>query len=53
MKTLTLHQTGKPAIPYPNGITRRQSFHKLLDILLVCVSGIGITAMLSFLLTIC
>lgn len=53
MKTITVRQTGKPAIPYPNGLTRRQSFNKVLDVLLVCVSGIGITAMLSFLLTVC
>ena len=52
MKTMTVsRQIYKPAIPYPNAATRRQVFHKWLDTLLVTASGIGITVMLAFLLT--
>ena len=51
MKTMTLTKTNHPVIPYPNALTRRQAFHKWLDTLLVGASGIGITAILAFLLT--
>ena len=37
-------------IPYPNAATRRQLFHKFLDFLLMTASGIGIGAMLLFIL---
>ena len=53
MKAMTVsHQNFKPAIPYPNAATRRQVFHKVLDTVLITASGIAITVMLTFLLTI-
>ena len=53
MKVMTVsHQNFKPAIPYPNAATRRQVFHKVLDTVLITASGIAITVMLTFLLTI-
>ncbi len=39
-----------PVVPFPNAISRRQFFHKLLDTALVAVSGIGIAVMVIFLL---
>ena len=51
MKTITVSKSNYPVIPYPNALTRRQVFHKRLDTLLIAASGIGITAMLAFLLT--
>ena len=40
----------RPVVPYPNAVSRRAFFHKLLDTALVAVSGIGITVLLVFLL---
>lgn len=52
MKTMTVSKPNyHPVIPFPNAITRRQAFHKWLDTLLVAASGVGITVMLAFLLT--
>lgn len=55
MKT-AIHATqnfmSRPVVPYPNAVSRRAFFHKILDALLVAVSGIGITVMLVFLLMI-
>ena len=56
MKTMTIsntNRTAKPTVAYPNGLTRRQSFHKLLDVVLIAASGVGISAMLAFVLTVC
>ena len=39
-----------PAVPYPNVITRREAIHKLLDFLIKAASGIGIGAILLFIL---
>jgi len=53
MKTMTAAQPGfmsRPAFPYPNAISRRQFFRRLLDFLLICASGVGIVVMLAFLL---
>lgn len=38
--------------PYPNAITPRQMFHKVLDILLVTASGAGIAAIVMLWLVI-
>lgn len=35
-------------IRYPNAATRRQVFHKALDLLIMVASGIGIGAMVLF-----
>ena len=40
----------RPVVPYPNAVSRRAFFRKILDTALVAVSGIGITVMLVFLL---
>lgn len=40
----------RPVVPYPNAVSRRAFLHRILDALLVAVSGIGITVMLVFLL---
>lgn len=40
----------REAIPYPNGVTRRQMAHKLADFLLLTATGVGIAAILLFLL---
>lgn len=51
MKTMTISKTNHPnVIPFPNALSRRQAFCKLLDTLVVTVSGVGISAMLAFLL---
>lgn len=36
--------------PYPNAATPRQVVHKILDLLLMAASGMGLAAMLLFLL---
>lgn len=52
MKTMTVsQQNSKHALPYPNAATRQQVFQKILDNMLITASGIGITVMLTFLLT--
>jgi hypothetical protein len=38
--------------PYPNAITPRQMFHRVLDILLVAASGAGIAAIVMLWLVI-
>ena len=40
----------RPVVPYPNAVSRREFFHKILDTVLIAASGIGITVMLVFLL---
>lgn len=53
MKTVTAVQRSfwsRPVVPFPNAISRRQFFHKLLDTALVAASGVGIVVMLVFLL---
>ena len=42
--------TFKNPIPFPNAMTRRQLFHKLLDGLVVAASGMGLAASLLLLL---
>lgn len=42
----------RPVVPYPNAVSRRAFFHKILDTILVAASGIGIAVMLVFLLMI-
>lgn len=42
--------TVKNPIPFPNAMTRRQLFHKLLDSLVVAASGMGLAASLMLLL---
>lgn len=47
MKTAAVY---RQTIPFPNAATRRQVLSKLLDILLIAASGVGIAAMLLFVL---
>lgn len=51
MKTAAAYRPAE-IIPYPNAITRRQFFNKILDGILVGACGMGIAAMLLFILTI-
>jgi len=44
------HYANRPA--YPNAITRSEIIHKVLDLLLVTASGMGIAAMLLLCITI-
>ena len=44
MKTAVCKSTYRPSIPYPNAATRRELLHKVLDTVLVAVSGMGIAA---------
>lgn len=39
-----------PALPYPNAATRRQVCQKVLDFLIMAASGVGVGAMLLFIL---
>lgn len=48
MKTATATYNSRVQVPYPNAITKRQILHKVLDILLITASGMGIAAMLMF-----
>ncbi len=50
MKTaeLKLYIRPKTQLPCPNTTAKRQVLHKLLDILLLTASGMGIAAMLMF-----
>ncbi len=51
MKTASVYRsTG--TIPYPNAATRRQILNKVLDYVLVAACGMGIAAMLLFLLSV-
>lgn len=52
MKTAALYSTGRRcgAVSYPNGVTRRQIIQKVVDLLLTAAIGIGIAAILLFLL---
>lgn len=50
MKTATAYYTARPQIPFPNAATRKETFRKLVDQLLVIACGFGITAMLMLLL---
>lgn len=50
MKTAACRSNYRPSIAYPNAATRREVLHKVLDTLLVAVSGMGIGAMLLLLM---
>ena len=50
MKTAICKSNYYPTVPYPNAATRREVLHKILDTLLVAVSGMGIGAMLLLLM---
>ena len=53
MKTATYCQPRylpRRSLPFPGGMTRRAILGKVLDLLLVAASGMGIAAMLVFLL---
>lgn len=50
MKTAICKTNYRPIVPYPNAATRREVLHKVLDTLLVAVSGMGIGAMLLLLM---
>ena len=44
MKTAVCKSTYRPAFPYPNAATRQEILHKVLDTVLVAVSGMGSAA---------
>lgn len=46
MKTAVCKSNFRSAIPYPNAATKREIVHKVMDILLVAASGMGISAIL-------
>ena len=46
MKTAVCKTLNRPAFPCPNAATRQEVLHKILDTLLVAVSGMGIAAIL-------
>lgn len=48
MKTATVTYRPKVQVPYPNAAAKGQLLHKVLDILLITASGMGIAAMLMF-----
>ena len=50
MKAATCKSNYPAIVPYPNAATRREVLHKILDTLLVAVSGMGIGAMLLLLM---
>ncbi len=50
MKAAICKTNYRPTVPYPNAATRREMLHKVLDTLLVAVSGMGIGAMLLLLM---
>lgn len=51
MKTATAYRPIE-VVPYPNALTRRQFFNKILDGILIGACGMGIAAILLFLLAI-
>lgn len=52
MRTAVYQNTRRvmPVIPYPNAMTRKETLHKILDLLLVAAMGAGCAASLLFLL---
>lgn len=53
MKTTTYYESRyqtRRAPSFPNGMTRREFFGKVLDLVLVAASGMGIAAMVALLL---
>lgn len=40
----------QPRVPYPNAATRKELFHKALDLLLVAAIGVGCAASLLLML---
>lgn len=55
MKTATIRRydfNTRPKIPYPNAATRKEMFHKFLDLLLMGAIGAGLAASLLFLLVV-
>ena len=50
MKTATAHNNYRRPIAYPNAATRRQTFNKFMDGLLLLASGAGVAAMIMFML---
>lgn len=52
MKTATAYRPTRSNVAFPNAATRTQMLHKLLDILLLIASGMGIFAMILFILLI-
>ena len=53
MKTAAVRPAfmARPVVPLPNAVSRRQVLHKVLDGILIAVSGVGIATMLLVLLT--
>lgn len=53
MKTATIRRTDVntlPRIPYPNAATKKELFHKFLDLLVIGAMGAGAAAMLLLVL---
>lgn len=51
MKTATAYRPTE-VVPYPNAATRRQIINKIIDHVLIWACGMGIAAMLLFLLAV-
>jgi len=52
MKTATAYRPARPNVAFPNAATRTEMLHKFLDSLLLIASGVGIFAMILFILLI-
>lgn len=55
MKTAAVYRSecaSRPNLPYPNAATRREIFHKFLDLLLMGAIGVGAATVILFLLAI-
>lgn len=52
MKAATVYNTNHrcSTVSYPNGVTRRQILQKMVDLLLTAAIGVGVAAILLFLL---
>ena len=51
MKTATIKrnlQTTTPFLPYPNAATRQELLNKYIDKMLIAASCLGVTAMITF-----
>ena len=55
MKTATMKRTAMkrtPQIPYPNAATKKELFHRFLDLAIMAVTGAALAAAALFLLVI-
>lgn len=55
MKTAAIYHSecaSRPKLPYPNAATRREIFHKFIDLVLMGAIGVGAAAVILLLLAI-